>query len=186
MTRNFVHVKPDTDLKACAKTMIKKKVGSVIIKNKEDILLGIITEKDIIWALVKKSQKDLEKIYVKDLMKRRVVTIKPSADIAEALAKIKKFKVRRLPVLENKKVIGMLTLKDILKLDPSLYEMISEIVKIREESKKRKSKQRFISEMPETKEGICPECGAQGILYKTEDRYLCESCSGPGESVKFF
>ena len=186
MTRNFVHVKPDTDLKTCAKTMIKKKVGSLIIKNKDDALLGIITEKDIIWALVKKSQKDLEKIYVQDLMKRRVVTIKPSADITEALAKIKKFKVRRLPVLEHNKVIGMITLKDILKLDPSLYEMISEIEKIREESKKLKSKKRLTQDMPKTKEGACPECGAQGILYKTDDGYLCESCSSPGESIKFF
>ena len=186
MTRNFVHIKPEMNLKNCAKTMIKKKVGSLIIKGKDDTLLGIITEKDIIWALVKKSQKDLEKIYVKDLMKRRVVTIKPSADIAEALAKIKKFKVRRLPVLENKRVIGMITLRDILKLDPSLYEMISEIVMIREESKKRKSKKRFMQEMSDTKEGACPECGAQGILYKTEDRYLCESCSSPSGSVKFF
>ena len=186
MTRNFIYVKPGTDLKTCAKTMIKKKVGSLIIKNQEDILLGIITEKDIIWALVKKSQNDLGKIYVQDLMKRRVITIKPSADIAEALAKIKKFKVRRLPVLENKKVIGMITLKDILKLDPSLYEMISEIEKIREESKKLKSKRRLAQDMPKTKEGACPECGAQGVLYKTDEGYLCESCLGPHGSIKFF
>ena len=44
MTRNFIWVKPETDLKKCAKTMIKKRVGSLIIKE-GDKLKGILTEK---------------------------------------------------------------------------------------------------------------------------------------------
>ena len=61
MTRNFIHVAPETNLRQCAKTMIKKRVGSLIIKD-GDKLKGILTEKDIIWAIVKKSKKDLNKV----------------------------------------------------------------------------------------------------------------------------
>ena len=62
MTRDFVSTSSDTNLKECAKIMIKKKVGSIII-TKEGRLDGILTEKDIIYAIVKKSEKDLGKIY---------------------------------------------------------------------------------------------------------------------------
>ncbi len=169
MTRDFIWTSPETNLKECAKIMIKKRVGSLIIKQ-GDFLKGILTEKDILWAVVKKSKKDLNKIYAKDLMKRKVVTIKPSSDIIEALKRIKKKKVRRLPVIENKKVIGMLTTNDILKVDPGLFELISDSVKIKEETKKLKN-------LPDKrKAGTCEECGSQELLYKDDGSWLCQTC----------
>ena len=71
MTRNFIWVDPETNLQECAKTMIKKRVGSLIIKDNQDRLHGILTEKDIIWALVKKSKKDLSKIFAEALKSSR-------------------------------------------------------------------------------------------------------------------
>ena len=173
MTRNFIWVSPDTDLKKCAKTMVKKRVGSLIIKEKDsDKLRGILTEKDIIWAVVKKSKKDLQNIQAKSLMKRKVVTIKPSADLSEALKKIKKKKIRRLPVVENKKVIGMLTTKDIFRIDPGLYELISQNTKIKEETEKlQRSKIKH-----QRKQGICEDCGEEDLLYKDGAMWLCPQC----------
>lgn len=171
MTRDFIYVSPELDLKKCAEIMIKKRVGSLIVKDKEK-LLGILTEKDIVWAVVKKSIKDLKEIIASDIAKRKVVTIHPSADISEALRRMKKDKVRRLPVLENGKVIGMLTLKDILKMDPNLYEMIAETVKIREESDKiSRSKLKG-----KRKSGVCEECGEQDLLYKSGNQWICIEC----------
>jgi CBS domain-containing protein len=137
MTRNFVHVSPETNLGECAKLMVKKRVGSLIIKE-GDRLRGILTEKDIIWAIVKKSKYELKNIKVKDLMKRKVITIKPGADITEAMRKLKKKKVRRLPVVENKKLIGLVTANDILRIDPGLFQAIAETIKIKEEKAKLK------------------------------------------------
>ncbi|MCR4284443.1 MAG: CBS domain-containing protein [archaeon] len=171
MTRNFVHVTPETDLLSCARTMIKKRVGSLIIKE-GDKLKGILTEKDIIWAIVKKSKSDLKGIFAKDLMKRKVVTIKPSADLAEAMRRLRKKKVRRLPVVENGLVIGMLTYKDILRIDPGLYDLISQNFSIREEAKKLKRRFMAISRG----HGTCEECGEHGVLFKTDMQSLCESC----------
>ena len=171
MTRNFVHVNPETDLKQCAKTMVKKRVGSLIIKDGEK-LKGILTEKDIIWAIVKKSKKDLKNIQAKALMKRKVITIKPGADITEAMQKFKKKKIRRLPVVEKGKLIGFLTMKDVLKIDPGLFQVIAETLKIKEETEKLKRKD---IQAPR-KQGICEECGAYEILYHDEAQWLCELC----------
>ncbi len=169
MTRNFVWASPSTNLKKCAKIMIKKRVGSLIIKEGDE-LRGILTEKDIVWAVVKKSKDDLEKIDAKDLMKRKVAVIKPSADITEALDKMKKLKVRRLPVIYQGKVVGMLTIKDILKIDPGLYELIVESVQIREETEKLKRGRRT------RKQGYCEECGEFDLLYRDDSQWLCEEC----------
>jgi len=169
MTRNFIWVSPDTDLKKCAKTMIKKRVGSLIIKEGDE-LKGILTEKDIVWAVVKKSKKDLSSILAKDLMKKKVVTIKPGADLAEALKRMKKKKVRRLPIVENKKVIGMLTTKDVFKIEPGLYELILESTKIKEESSKLK-RGRILR-----RQGNCEECGEFDLLRRDDGAWVCESC----------
>jgi len=173
MTRNYISAAPETNLKKCAELMVKKRVGSLIIKDKDDVLQGILTEKDIIYAIVKKSKKDLDKIMAKDLMKTKVITVKPSLDVIEALNKVKKDKVRRLPVVENGKIIGMITLNDILKLDPTLFEMISETVKIREETEKLKR-----SEMSKfaSKKDLCEECGQEEIIYDVDGQWVCEVC----------
>jgi len=172
MTRNYVYASPDANLKQCAEMMIKKRVGSLIIQEKEK-LFGILTEKDIVWAIVKKSVKDLQTILARDLAKRKVITIKPSLDIIEALNKMKKAKIRRLPVLENGKVIGMLTQNDIIRLDPGLFEMIAENVSIKEETEKLKKGENIRAR---TKVGVCEECAQQDVLYDVDGEWVCVSC----------
>jgi CBS domain-containing protein len=171
MTRNFIFVSPETDLRECAKTMVKKRVGSLIIKEDYN-LKGILTEKDIVWAVVKKTKKGLKDIMAKDLMKRKVVTIKPSADISEALDKLRKKRIRRLPVVENGKLIGLLTEKDILKMDPGLFQMIAQTLKIREETEKLSRRKMNVSR----KQGICEECGEFEILLKDGGQMICDDC----------
>ena len=170
MTRNFVWVKPEVDLRECAKLMVKKRVGSLLVVEKER-LRGILTEKDIVWAVVKKSKANLSDVLAKDLMKRKVVTIRPSADITDAVAKLKKKKIRRLPVVEKGKLIGLLTMKDILRIDPGLFEMIAETLKIKEETSKLNRKSIDASR----KLGVCEGCGVYDILYD-DDQWICESC----------
>ena len=171
MTRNFIWVTPETDLRRCAKTMIKKRVGSLIIKEGTE-LKGILTEKDILWAVFKKSKKGLKDILAKDLMKRKVVTIKPSDDIVDALHRMKKKKVRRFPVVEQGKIIGMLTLNDILKIDPGLFELIAETVKIKEQTAKLKKG----PIRGPRKQGRCEECGEFDLLYRDDGAWICEAC----------
>lgn len=171
MTRNFISINKDANLKDCAELMVKKRVGSLIVKD-NDKLKGILTRKDILWAIVKKSENDLKNIQVKDLMKLKIVTIKPGEDITDAMRKFKKKKVRRLPVVERGKLIGLLTLKDALKIDPGLFQMIAETIKIKEETEKLN---RSNIESPR-KQGICEECGDYDILYHDEVQWVCESC----------
>ncbi|MEK6817263.1 MAG: CBS domain-containing protein, partial [Nanoarchaeota archaeon] len=136
MTRNPITIGPDTNLIECIQKMMKNKVGSFPIEDKNKNLIGFISQKDILWAIVKKSEKGLKKIKVVDISMKKIVTVRPQAGVEEVLKKMKKY--RRLPVTQNGKLIGMITQKDILNFKPEFYPEFEEISKIREESEKLK------------------------------------------------
>jgi CBS domain-containing protein len=171
MTRNFVSAKPDILVLDAVKLMVKKRVGSLLLVE-EDVLKGILTEKDIMWALSKKSKKDLEKIPAINICAKKLITIKPSADVYDAMKLMRKKKFRRLPVTIKKKVIGFLTLKDILRIQPELFEISQQGYRIKEQEEKLKRKHAG----EPFREGICEECGNHDILYKEDNRLICESC----------
>lgn len=174
MTQNPVIVTPGTNLLECAKKMVRKRVGSLLIVDQKK-LVGFISQKDILWALIKKSKKDLSTIKAIDISPRKIATLTPSTTIREAIKKMKKSKFERLPVIHEKELVGMVTSKDILSFHPELYPEIEELAKIREETKKLKR----IKKAQETKavrEGTCEECGNHHLLYRFNGMLLCDSC----------
>jgi len=179
MTRTFVSVTPNVTVSQCSKEMLSKKVGSLIVKEGQK-LLGILTEGDIIKAIGKR--KNLTKIKAKEVMTKKVDTIGPNEDMYSALKKMKNKKIRWLPVTIKGRVIGLLTVKDIIVLEPKLFDIVAEFTPIKEESKKLKiiqaRKNKKAAQMGEVwvREGACQECGAYGVLYQHEGSLICEDC----------
>ena len=134
MTRSPVTVGPGTSIKDCAKIMAKNKVGSLIIKENGN-LLGIIKERDIVRSIVLENKKPAKEL-VKDYMIKNVVTISPEEDIYDALIVMRDEDVRMLPVLSGKRLVGLLTAKDILKIQPSLFDLLAERIILKEEASK--------------------------------------------------
>ena len=171
MTREPITSPPDTNLLECAKKMVRQKVGSLLlVENKK--LLGFISEKDVLWALIKKSKEDLSKIKAIDISPKKIAIIKPSNTIKEAIEKMKRLKFERLPVIEDNELVGMLTIKDILNFNPEFYPELEEFAKIREESAKLKR----IKKSKQMNEGICEECGNHDFLFHQDGRVICDSC----------
>ncbi|MBI4448143.1 CBS domain-containing protein [Candidatus Woesearchaeota archaeon] len=165
MTMKPVTVRPDMTVQECAKLMMKEKVGSVLIE-KDHKIAGILTEKDIVGNVIVKSL-DPKKVTVESIMTKNVETIEPDQDIYEAILKMKKKGVRRLPVVHNSHLVGLLTMTDVLKIEPQLFDLVSEKLYVREGGKK-----------PSTKylEGECESCEAYGRLYNVNGQYVCEEC----------
>ncbi|MFH1503123.1 MAG: CBS domain-containing protein, partial [Candidatus Diapherotrites archaeon] len=173
MTREPITAKLDTNLLECARKMVKKKTGSLLLVDKNK-LVGIVSRHDILWALIKQSKSNLESIKAIDISPKKILTIKPSATLDEAIKKMKMSKFERLPVIDNNKLVGIITVKDILNFHPEVYPELEEFARIREESKKL----RLIEKAREKEsigEGICEECGNQDILYKFNGMLVCES-----------
>lgn len=172
MTRSPVTIKPAINLLECAKKMVRKRVGSLLITEGKK-LVGIISEKDILWALIKKSKNDLIKIRAIDISPKKIATIKPSATITEAVDKMKKLRFEKLPVIHEGELIGIITVKDILNFYPELYRDLEEFSMIREESKKLA---RVKKAKTAKRKGICEECGNLDLLYNVNSELICENC----------
>lgn len=162
MTKNPVVVKPNLSILNAAKKMLSEDVGSLIIKE-GDKPLGILTEKDLIKIIANKI--DTVKTSVSEVMRKELKKIDPDADIYEAMLKMNKENVRRLPVInKNGKLVGLLTHRDILIMQPTLIDLRLEHLGIREIEDK-------------IKEGVCENCGTNGILYNNRGKLLCRACS---------
>lgn len=173
MTRDFTSVSPNANIIDCSKIMIKKRVGSLVLEENKQ-LKGLLTERDIIWAMTKKTFEEFRNIKAGDIAKKKITTIKPSSDLFDALVKMKKSKYRWLPVTIKNQVIGFLTIKDILRINPDLFEIVHSQggFQIKEEQEKLKRKQ----QRTENAENLCEECGNFGELENIDGRMICESC----------
>ena len=153
--------------------MVNKNVGSLLLTTGKK-LVGLITQKDILWAMIK-SPTELGKVKAIEISAHKLATIKPMATTEEAFGKMKKLKFERLPVIQNKKLVGVITAKDILNFKPEFYPEIEEYAQIREEEEKLKrvktSKSKKI-----ISDGICEECGNRDFLYRVNGQLICESC----------
>ena len=174
MTRKFSAISPDKSITDCAREMAGKKIGSLIVMENQK-LVGLLTERDIVWALTK--QKNLSHVKAGDIMMRKIVAIRPDNDIDEAISIMSKTRLRWLPVVSDSRVIGMITIKDILRLEPSLFAIARQTMHIHEEAEKvRRKKDILAGEERWTRWGVCEGCESYGPLYDIDGRILCESC----------
>ena len=169
MTTKPISVTSDSTLEECAKVMAKNHVGALVIKDNHKSL-GLITEQDLVRDVIAKGINPLGK-KVKDFMETKLITISPNDDIYRALLKMRDNNIRHLPVVEKGAMIGLLTLKDILKIEPQLFELLVEKFELKEAS--RKPINRIIQN-----EAICQACGAYTENAKRVNRmFLCEACA---------
>lgn len=105
-------VSPLETVSSLSYTMIKENVGAVIVIDKGKPI-GIITEKDVLDRVVT-PEKDAHKTLAKDVMSKPLISIEASQPIKEALKLMKEKKVRRLAVMEEGALIGLITERRIL------------------------------------------------------------------------
>src|SRR3989339_481040 len=169
MTTKPIFASPDLSLEECAKMMAQNHVGALVIKENHQSK-GLITEQDIVRKVLAKGINPLTK-KVKDFMETKLIMTSPDDDIYDALIKMRDSNIRHLPVVDNGKMVGLLTLKDVLKIETQLFELLVEKFELREE--KRKPVDRIIE-----REAICQGCGAYvEDVKKVKGSLLCERCA---------
>lgn len=110
MSTTVSSVKPDTPIENIAKKMKEEDVGSLPVCDDNGHPLGIVTDRDIVLRSVSSGNNGAT---AKDIMSRNVVCASPDMSAHEAAHLFAKNQVRRLPVVENNRVVGMLAMADI-------------------------------------------------------------------------
>ena len=112
MCNHVNFVKPETTIKDCAKIMSEQHIGCTPVCDDQQNVVGIVTDRDILLRTVA-CDKDTCKTPVSEIMTTKPYTCESKADITEAQRIMSTNQIRRIPVVENKKVVGILTLGDL-------------------------------------------------------------------------
>ncbi len=110
---DVVSISPEATVYEALELMADKDVGAVLVMD-GDKLLGIFSERDYARKCILRNRRSKE-TKVKELMTSNVFTISPSASINEAMELMTKHHIRHLPVVENGKVIGVISIGDVVK-----------------------------------------------------------------------
>ncbi|HDD70076.1 CBS domain-containing protein [Candidatus Bathyarchaeota archaeon] len=127
MSKDVKVVRPDTTVKEVVATMNKFNIGSIIVVQ-SDRPVGIITERDILRRLVEQSLAP-EILTAKQVMTSPVLTINENATIEEAAKFMVNKKVKKLPVMNNGRLVGIITFTDIVTKVPTLLSILEELVR---------------------------------------------------------
>ncbi len=120
-------VKPDTSVFDALQLMADKEIGAVLVMKDEE-LVGILSERDYARkvALQGKHSKEL---FVHEIMSAHLVSVTPDQNIEECMELVTGKKIRHLPVIENGKVIGLISIGDIVKETISeMQDLISQLM----------------------------------------------------------
>jgi len=129
MRRNVKTVRTDDSVHAAVLKMNKFQIGSVIVTN-SGRAVGIITERNILERIVE-PRLDPGTIWAKDIMSSPLVTVDPNDAVEEAAKIMAQKRIKKLPVVEGDKIVGVVSTSDIVRANPTQIGILEELLRVR-------------------------------------------------------
>lgn len=125
MVREVITIDENSTVKEAAEVMNKFEIGCLIAVRKGKAV-GIITERDLLKRVVAEA-KDVNKTRVKDVMSSPLVVVEPGMDLEEAVKLMFQMKIKKLPVVEEKRLVGLVSLTDIARFQPQMIKILKQL-----------------------------------------------------------
>ncbi|MEM3627094.1 MAG: CBS domain-containing protein [Candidatus Bathyarchaeia archaeon] len=126
MVTDVVTVRPDVNVRKAVKVMNDFEIGCLIVVD-DGRVVGVLTERDVLKRVVDEGRKP-EETSVMDVMSKPPVTISPEESLEAAIEIMFKYKVKKLPVVENGKIVGLVTFTDLARAEPALIQTIRRLL----------------------------------------------------------
>ncbi len=127
MSKDVRVVRPDSNVKEVVATMNKFNIGSIIVVQ-SNRPIGIITERDILRRIVEPCLAP-ETLTARQVMTSPVLTISETTSIDEAARLMAKRKIKKLPVMKKQRLVGIVTLTDIVTKMPTMLSIFEELLR---------------------------------------------------------
>lgn len=175
MNKAVIVMDINSDIPAIAREMVSRDAGSVII-TENGMAMGIITERDLVRGIVTEDRKP-SKVKASELLSTPLVTIEPEKNIVEASEIMLKANIKRLPVLKDGMIIGVISNTDILMVTPGLNTILKDLIDMNSEALLAVPSIEELSEAEDFSTGVCESCTIFSYDLKFVDgRYLCGNC----------
>lgn len=112
MTKNVIRISPEESVEVAARTLTHYNIGALPVCGSDGKLCGVVTDRDLVIRCMA-SGKQPTQTAVKNVMTGQVLSVQPNMDASAAAQLMGSRQVRRLPVVENGKLCGMISLGDI-------------------------------------------------------------------------
>lgn len=175
MNKAVIIMDINSDIPAIAREMVSRDAGSVII-TENGKAMGIITERDFVKGIVTEDKKPGE-VKASEILSTPLITVEPETSIVEASEIMLKANIKRLPVLENGRIVGVISNTDILIVTPGLNIILKELIDMNREALLSTPSIEEVSEGEDLQTGICESCNVFSYdLRFVDGRYLCGNC----------
>jgi len=127
MVKEVVTIDENAMVREAAEVMNKFEIGCLIAVRKGKAM-GIITERDLLKRVVAEA-KDATKTKVKDVMSSPLVVVEPGMDLEEAVRLMFQMKIKKLPVVDGKRLVGLVSLTDIARFQPQMIKILKQLAR---------------------------------------------------------
>jgi CBS domain-containing protein len=110
----IISVAPDATVLEALNVLKQHRIGAVLVMEGKDAIAGVLSERDIVRALPDRGA-GLLHMKVSELMTRAVITCAPSDSLDQVMALMTEKRIRHLPVVENKRLLGVISIGDVVK-----------------------------------------------------------------------
>jgi CBS domain-containing protein len=130
MVTDVVTVGANVNVRRAVRVMNDFEIGCLIVVENGSVV-GILTERDVLKRVVDEGRKP-EETLVKDVMSKPLITISSEASLENAIELMFKHKIKKLPVVENGKLVGLVTFTDLVRAEPTLIQTIRRLMEVYE------------------------------------------------------
>ncbi len=126
MCKEVACVKPDSKVTDVAKLMLNKHVGCIPVCDNNKVV-GLVTDRDLILRTLA-CEKDIKQTPVSEVMTTKVFNVSPDAEVSEAQQIMCDCQIRRVPVVENDLLVGIITVGDLANNENVTSKEVSDTV----------------------------------------------------------
>ena len=129
MTQTVIRISPEESAAVAARTLTHYNIGALPVCGGDGRLCGVLTDRDIVTRCLAAGQQP-EKTLVRSIMTNNVVSVRPDMDLGVAASLMARRQVRRLPVVENGNLCGMISLGDLSRNEQSAPDATDALAEI--------------------------------------------------------
>lgn len=137
MVGDVVTIRTERTVKEAVDLMNANEIGCLVVVDDEKKPVGIVTERDLLKRVLAK-RIDPEKVKVKEIMSKPIVTGTPHMDLEATARLMFKKKIKKLPVVEDGRLVGLVTLTDLLRFQPEIIRMLKKLIMAEKPPKRMK------------------------------------------------
>lgn len=125
MVKEVITVDEKSTVKEAADIMNRFEIGCLIV-TKDGKAAGILTERDLLKRVVSRA-KNPKKTTVEAVMSKPLIVVEPDMDLEEAAKLMFKLKIKKLPVVEAGRLMGLVTLTDLARFQPQMIRILKKL-----------------------------------------------------------